>query len=157
MNRLRPYARDSGVRRYITAGQDVLDRLCLLLHCRKLLGKAFDSITEQPSLGDGASRKRALSTSFISASLSQRWRSWTTMVDNRLPKRRRHDLRCPLGEVSLRAQLLHQTWIGTTLVHLFERLGLVFLLDSYGMQGRGCLAHSTIIFGCESSHQLKGF
>ncbi len=83
------------MRRYITAGQDVLDRLCLLLHSRKLLGKAFDSITEQPSLGDGASRKRALSTSFISARLSQRWRSWTSMVDNRLPEGPRHDLRCP--------------------------------------------------------------
>ncbi len=36
----------------------------------------------------GASRKRALSTSFISARLSQRWRSWTTMVDIAFPRDR---------------------------------------------------------------------
>ncbi len=34
-----------------------------------------------PAWEMGASRKRALSTSFISTRLSQRWRSWTTMVD----------------------------------------------------------------------------
>ncbi len=34
-----------------------------------------------PAWEMGASRKRALSTSFISARLSQRWCSWTTMVD----------------------------------------------------------------------------
>ncbi len=33
-------------------------------------------------------RKRALSTSFISARLSQRWRSWTTMVDIAFPRDR---------------------------------------------------------------------
>ncbi len=62
----------------ITPGQDVLDRLSLLLYRRELLGKALDGVAEQPRLGDVASRKRALSTSFISARLSQRW---TTMVD----------------------------------------------------------------------------
>ncbi len=36
----------------------------------------------------GASRKRALSTSFISARLSQRWCSWTTMVDIAFPRDR---------------------------------------------------------------------
>ncbi len=34
-----------------------------------------------PAWEMGASRKRALSTSFISTRLSQRWRSWTTMVE----------------------------------------------------------------------------
>ncbi len=34
-----------------------------------------------PAWEMGASRKRALATSFISARLSQRWHSWTTMVD----------------------------------------------------------------------------
>ncbi len=67
-----------------------------------------------------ASRKRALSTSFISASLN------------------------------------HQPRVGTTLVHLFERLGLVNLQDSYGVQGGGCLASSAISFGRESSCQLTG-
>ncbi len=45
----------------------------------------------------------------------------------------------------------------TTLVHLFERLGLVNLQDSHGIQGRGCLARSTISFGRESGHQPTGF
>ncbi len=70
------------------AGAGVLDCLGLLLYCRELLGKALDDVAEQPCLGDGASRKRALSTSFISARLSQRWRSWTTMVDIAFPKDR---------------------------------------------------------------------
>ncbi len=39
-----------------------------------------------PAWEMGASRKRALSTSFISARLSQRWRSWTTMVDIAFPR-----------------------------------------------------------------------
>ncbi len=37
--------------------------------------------------------------------------------------------------------------VGTTLVHLFECLGLVNLQDSHGVQGRGC----------ESGCQLTGF
>ncbi len=36
----------------------------------------------------GRRGKRALSTSFISARLSQRWRSWTTMVDIAFPRDR---------------------------------------------------------------------
>ncbi len=35
------------------SGQDVLDRLGLLLYCRELLGKALDGVGEQPHLGDG--------------------------------------------------------------------------------------------------------
>ncbi len=46
--RLRPGPRGSGGR-CITPGQDVLDRLCLLLYCRELLGKALDGVAEQPS------------------------------------------------------------------------------------------------------------
>ncbi len=41
-----------------------------------------------PAWEMGASRKRALSTSFISTRLSQRWRSWTTMVDIAFPRDR---------------------------------------------------------------------
>ncbi len=58
--------------------------------------------------------------------------------------------------VSRRAQLLHQPRVGTTLVHLFERLGLVNLQDSHGVQGGGCLARSTVSFGRESGCQLTG-
>ncbi len=53
-------------------------------------------------------------------------------------------------------QLLHQPRVGTTLVHLFERLGLVNLQDSHGVQGGGCLARSTVSFGRESGCQLTG-
>ncbi len=44
-----------------------------------------------------------------------------------------------------------------TLVHLFECLGLVSVQDNHGVQGRGCLARSTISFGQESGRQLTGF
>ncbi len=50
--RLRPVPRGSGGR-CITPGQDVLDRLSLLLYRRELLGKALDGVAEQPRLGDG--------------------------------------------------------------------------------------------------------
>ncbi len=41
-------------------------------------------------------------------------------------------------------------------MHLFERLGLVNLQDSHGVQGGGCLARSTVSFGRESGCQLTG-
>ncbi len=44
----------------ITPGQDVLDRLGLLLYRRELLGKALDGVTEQPCLGDGGVEKACL-------------------------------------------------------------------------------------------------
>ncbi len=116
-SRLRPGPRGSGVWWCITPGQDVLDRLSLLLHCWELPGKALDSVAEQPSLGDGSVEKACFVA--CSARLSQRWRSWTTRL---------HPL--PEGEVSRRTQLLHQPWVGTTLVHLFQCLGLVNLQDS---------------------------
>ncbi len=70
------------------AGAGVLDRLGLLLYRRELLGKVLDGVAEQPCLGDGVSRKCALSTSFIATRFSQRWRSWTTMVDIAFPRDR---------------------------------------------------------------------
>ncbi len=56
-SRLRPGPRGSSVWWCITPGQDVLDRLSLLLHCWELPGKALDSVAEQPSLGDGSVEK----------------------------------------------------------------------------------------------------
>ncbi len=44
----------------ITPGQDVLDRLSLLLYRRELLGEALDGVAEQPSLGDGGVEKACL-------------------------------------------------------------------------------------------------
>ncbi len=110
-----------------------------------------------PAWEMGASRKRALSTSFISARLSQRWCSWTTMVDIAFPRDR------AVTFVARRARLVAvrsfciNPRVGTILVHLFECLGLVNLQDSHGVQGKGCLAHSTISFGRERGRQLTGF
>ncbi len=44
----------------ITPGQDVLDRLGLLLYRRELLGEALDGVAEQPALGDGGVEKACL-------------------------------------------------------------------------------------------------
>ncbi len=44
----------------ITPGQDVLDRLRLLLYRREMLGEALDGVAEQPSLGDGGVEKACL-------------------------------------------------------------------------------------------------
>ncbi len=44
----------------ITPGQDVLDRLGLLLYRRELLGEALDGVAEQPCLGDGGVEKACL-------------------------------------------------------------------------------------------------
>ncbi len=57
--RLRPGPGGSGGR-CITPGQDVLDRLGLLLYRRELLGEALDGVAEQPCLGDGGVEKACL-------------------------------------------------------------------------------------------------
>ncbi len=47
----------------VTPGQDVLDRLGLLLYRRELLGKALEqtrTVAEQPRLGDGGVEKACL-------------------------------------------------------------------------------------------------
>ncbi len=109
-----------------------------------------------PAWEMGASRKRALSTSFISTRLSQRWRSWTTMVDIAFPRDRAVTFVARRAKsVAVRSSCINPR-VCTTLVHLFERLGLVNLQDSYGVQGGGCLARSTISFGRESGCQLTG-
>ncbi len=57
--RLRPGPRGSGGR-CVTPGQDVLDRLGLLLYRRELLCKALDGVAEQPRLGDGGVEEACL-------------------------------------------------------------------------------------------------
>ncbi len=68
-----------------------------------------------PAWEMGASRKRALSTSFISTRLSQTWRFWTTRVDIIFLRDLAIVFRHPEGEVSRRTQLLHQPRVRTTL------------------------------------------
>ncbi len=110
-----------------------------------------------PAWEMGASRKHALSTSFISARLSQRWRSWTTMVEIAFPRDRAVTfVACRVKSVAVRSSFINPGLV-TILVHLFERLGLVNLQDSHGVQGRGCLARSTISVGRKSGCQLTGF
>ncbi len=50
-SRRRPGPRGIGGYRGIPPWQDVLDRLCLLLYCREMLGTVLDSVAEQSSLG----------------------------------------------------------------------------------------------------------
>ncbi len=58
----------------------------LMLVLPRTAGEALDVSPNSPAWEMGASRKRALSASFISARLSQRWRSWTSMVDIAFPR-----------------------------------------------------------------------
>ncbi|RXN18989.1 Meckel syndrome type 1-like protein [Labeo rohita] len=41
----------------LAPGQDVFDRLSLLLYCRELLGEVLDSVAEEAGLGDGSVEK----------------------------------------------------------------------------------------------------
>ncbi len=59
IGRLRPGPGGSGGW-CIMPGQDVLDRLGLLLYRRELLGEALDGVAEQPCLGDGGIEKACL-------------------------------------------------------------------------------------------------
>ncbi len=59
MGRLRPGPGGNEVW-CITPGQDVLDRLSLLLYRRELYREALDGVAEQPSLGDGGVEKVCL-------------------------------------------------------------------------------------------------
>ncbi len=133
----------------ITPGQDVLDRLGLLLYRRELLGEALDGVAEQPSLGDGGVEKACLVDVLHLCQVEPEMALLDHHGGHRLPEGPRRDFRRSKSKVSRREQLLHQPRVGTTLVHLFERLGLVNLQDSHGVQGGGCLARSTVSFGRE--------
>ncbi len=138
------------------AGAGVLDRLGLLLYRRELLGKALDGVTEQPCLGDGGVEKACLANVLHLYQVEPEMALLDHHGGHRLPEGPRRDFRRSWSEVRRRAQLLHQPRVGTTLVHLFERLGLVNLQDSHGVQGGGCLACSAISFGRKSGCQLTG-
>ncbi len=67
-------------------------RMCLIASvcfcAAENLGEVLHRVAEEAGLGHGAFRNRALSASFMSARHSQRWRSWTTMVDITRPRDR---------------------------------------------------------------------
>jgi hypothetical protein len=97
----------------------VLNCLSLLLHCRELLGKALDSVAEQPSLGDGCVEKACFVDVLHLGQVEPEMALLDHKSGHRLPEGPRRDFRRPKGEISRRAQLLHQPRVGTTLVHLF--------------------------------------
>ncbi len=87
MGRLRPGPGDSGGW-CITPRQVCWIASVCCCNAENCWAKPSTVSPNSPTWEMGASRKRALSTSFISTRLSQRWRSWTTMVDIAFPRYR---------------------------------------------------------------------
>ncbi len=98
------------------AGAGVLDRLGLLLYCRELLGKALNGVAEQSCLGDGGVEKACLVNVLHLYQVEPEMALLDHHGGHRLPE----------GPASM-----HQPRVGTTLMHLFERLGLVNLQNSH--------------------------
>ncbi len=146
-SRLRPGPGGSGGW-CITPGQDVLDRLGL---------GAYDGVAEQPSLGDGGVEKACLVDVLHLCQVEPEMELLDHHGGHRLPEGPHRDFRrfVERGQSPCAAPASTPV-VGTTLVHLFERLGLVNLQDSHGVQGGGCLARSTVSFGRESGCQLTG-
>ncbi len=116
MGRLRPGPEGSSGW-CITPGQDVLDRLGLLLYRRELLGKALDGVAEQPRLGDGGVEKAFL----VDVSHLCQVEPEMALLDHHGGHCLPEGLRCNFRRSS----------------RLFECLCLVNLQDSHGVQGRG--------------------
>ncbi len=105
-----------------------------------------------------ASRKRAMSTSFFSTRLSQRWHSCTTMMDIAFPKDR------AVTFIARRAKSVAACSScinpGSVLPSCIGLNALAWWTCRIAMEcypGKGCLARSTISFGHESGRQLTGF
>ncbi len=123
----------------------MLDRLGLLLYRRELLGEALNGVAEQPSLGDGGGEKACLVFVLHLCQVEPEMALLDHHGGHRLPEGPRRDFRRSQSEVCRRAQLLHQPRVGTTLVHLFKRLGLVNLQNLHerllavkGREGSSC-------------------
>ncbi len=78
----------------ITPGQDVLDRLGLLLYRRELLGEALDGVAEQPSLGDGGVEKACLVDVLHLCQVEPEMALLDHHGGHRLPEGPRRDFRC---------------------------------------------------------------
>ena len=119
-SRLRHGPRWNGGSQRITSGQDALYGLSLLLYCRELLGTALDSVAAQASLGDGSVKK----VHFVNVSHLDQAEPEMALLDHqsghRLPEGCVMTSVARKGEVSQRAQLLHQPRVGSTLVHLLK-------------------------------------
>lgn len=109
--------------------------LHLLLDYRELLGKSSTVSAMRPAWEMGVLRKQNLSSRF-----SQSWHSWITIVDITCPRDR------TVTFVSWRAKS-HKHRVRTTLVQLFQDLGLIYLQDGHGVKGRSGLAHSVVSLG----------
>ncbi len=77
----------------ITPGQDVLDRLGLLLYRRELLGEALDGVAEQPCLGDGGIEKACLVDVFHLCQVEPEMALLDHHGGHRLPEGPRRDFR----------------------------------------------------------------
>ncbi len=78
MSRLGRCGRRKGGRSSCPPGQDMTNRLRLLLCSRELLAKALDRIAKKAGLGHRGIEE----PNFVGVPhVSQRWRSWTTSVD----------------------------------------------------------------------------
>ncbi len=75
-------------------GQDVLDRLGLLLYRRELLGKALDGVAEQPRLGDGGVKEACLVDVLHLCHCEPEMALLDHLGGHRLPEGPRWDFRC---------------------------------------------------------------
>lgn len=94
--------------------------LSLLLYCRELLSKVLDSVVEQANLGDESVKK----VYFVSVSHLDQVESEMMLLKH---QGGHHLSEGQCLDFSRCAQLLHRPRVSTTLVHLFECLGLVNL------------------------------
>ncbi len=78
-------------------GQDVLDRLGLLLYRRELLGEALDGVAEQPSLGDGGVEKACLVDLLHLCQVEPEMALLDHHGGHRLPEGPRRDFRHPMN------------------------------------------------------------
>ncbi len=109
-----------------------------------------------PAWEMGASRKRALSMSFSSARLSQRWRSWTTMVDTAFPRDRAVTFVARrVKTVAVRSSCINPGPVLPSCTCL-SVLAWWTCRIAMACKGGGCLVRSAISFGRESGCQLTG-
>ncbi len=78
----------------ITPGQDVLDRLGLLLYRRELPSKALDGVAEQRRLGDGGAEKACLVDVLHLCQVEPEMALLDHHGGHRLPEGLRCDFRC---------------------------------------------------------------
>ncbi len=117
--------------------------------------EALDGVAEQPSLGDGGVEKACLVDVLHLCQVEPEMALLDHHGGHRLPRDRAVTFVARRAKsVAVRSSCNNP---GSVLPRApVERLGLVNLQDSHGVQGGGCLARSTVSFGHESGCQLTG-